>query len=135
MNIQESLHQVLASKKVFGEYFYETFFTRCPEAKKYFAGVNIERQAVLLTMALVVIEKQRESPYLAAEEYLKYLGTKHHAWRIPQHLYADWLDAMMETLAKFHGQDWNEALSRQWREAIEKVIGIMFLGYEQRYTV
>ncbi len=135
MNIQDSLHRILASKKIFGQYFYETFFARCPEARQYFRNVNIERQAVLLTMALVVIEKQHGSAYLAAEEYLKYLGTKHHDWQIPKHLYANWSAAMLATLAQFHGDEWDESLGQQWQEAIEQVIGLMFQGYEQHFTV
>jgi hemoglobin-like flavoprotein len=135
MNIQDSLHRILASQKIFGRYFYETFFAQCPEARKYFEGVNIERQAVLLTMALVVIEKQHSCPYLAAEEYLKYLGTKHHDWRIPKRLYANWSAAMLATLAQFHGDDWEASVSQEWQEAIENVIGIMFQGYEQHFTV
>jgi hemoglobin-like flavoprotein len=135
MNIQDSLQQILASKKLFGQQFYDLFFTKCPEVKKFFEGVNIDRQAVLLTMALVVIEKQFSSPFAAAEEYLKYLGSKHHNWKIPKTLYADWTEAMLATLAQFHGDDWDEALEQQWQEAIAQVLELMFQGYEQHYTV
>lgn len=135
MNIQESLQQILASKKIFGQQFYEVFFAKCPEATRFFEDVNIDRQAVLLTMALVVIEKQYSQPFTAAEEYLKYLGTKHHDRRIPKPLYADWTAAMLESLAQFHGDDWDESLKQQWQEAISKVIDFMFQGYEQHFTV
>jgi hemoglobin-like flavoprotein len=135
MNIQESLQQILASKKIFGELFYDTFFTKCPEVKKFFKDVNIERQAVALTMALVIIEKQYSKPFVAGEEYLKYLGTKHHDWKIPKTLYADWADAMIDTLREFHVNDWNDALEQQWRDAIGQVTKLMFEGYEQHFTV
>lgn len=135
MNIQDSLQQILASKQMFGERFYETFFKRNPEVKKFFADVNIERQSVLLTMALVVIEKQYSCPFAAAEEYLKYLGTKHHDWKIPKSLYADWTAAMLDTLEKFHGSDWDEDLREEWRRAIAQVVDFMFQGYEQHFTV
>ncbi len=135
MNIQESLQQILASKEDFGQQFYKLFFAQCPEVKKYFAGVNIDRQAVLLTMALVVIEKQYSSPFAAAQEYLKYLGTKHHNWEIPKSLYAEWTVAMLESLAQFHGADWDESLQQQWQDAIAQVIELMFQGYEQHFTV
>ncbi|MHB0956467.1 MAG: globin domain-containing protein [Pirellulaceae bacterium] len=135
MNIQDSLHQVLASKTAFGEDFYRTFFRRCPEARVFFAGVDLERQAILLTMSLLVIEKQFAHPYAAAAEYLRYLGTKHHDRKIPKHLYAEWRDAMLETLAKFHATDWNDELQMQWYEAIELVTDLMFQGYKEHYTV
>lgn len=86
-------------------------------------------------MAMVVIEKQHDCPNLAAHEYLKYLGTKHHDRHIPKDLYAPWSEAMQATLARFHGEDWDEALADQWRQAIENVVDIMFQGYQQHYTV
>ena len=135
MNIHDSLHQILASKKIFGEYFYETFFQQCPAAKQYFQGVNLERQAVLLTMALLVIDQQYRNPYAVTAEYLRYLGTKHHDRNIPQHLYASWCDAMLITLEQFHGDDWDAALRKQWQEAIEIVTELMFQGYSEHYTV
>ncbi len=135
MNIHDSLHQVLASKTAFGEDFYKTFFRTCPAAKVFFKDVNLERQAVLLTMSLLVIEKQFGHPFAATGEYLKYLGTKHHDRQIPKHLFAPWCDAMLETLADFHGPDWDDELRRQWQEAIELVTDLMFQGYEEHYTV
>ncbi len=135
MKIQDSLQQVLASQTMFGELFYPTLFRRCPAAQQYFQDVNLQRQSVLLTMALVVIEKQYSSPFSAAEEYLKYLGSKHHARQIPQSLYADWLEAMLETLATFHGEQWDDLLEQQWRDAVNQVIGFMFEGYQQHFTV
>ncbi len=135
MNIQESLDRILKSKKTFGQQFYEIFFANCPDVKQFFEGVNLERQAVLLTMALVVIEKQHSHPYAATEEYLKYLGSKHHNWKIPKHFYLDWTASMLEALEQFHGDDWNVSLKQEWHQAIEKVIEIMFQGYEQHFTV
>jgi hemoglobin-like flavoprotein len=135
MNIHDSLHQVLASKTVFGDDFYQTFFRRCPEAKSYFADVDLQRQAVLLTMSLLVIEKQFGQPYAAAAEYLRYLGTKHHDRQIPKRLYVDWCDAMLETLERFHGTEWTHELRKQWQEAIELVTDLMFQGYQEHYTV
>ena len=135
MNIRESLHEVLQSKRIFGHQFYDVFFTNSPDVKQYFKGVNFERQAVLLTMALVVIEKQYSHPYAATQEYLRYLGTKHHDWKIPKHLYADWKTSMLQTLARFHGEQWSESLEKEWGQAIDGVIEIMFQGYEQHFTV
>ena len=135
MNIQESLQQIIASKESFGQQFYETFFARCPDVKKFFADVNIERQAVLLTMALLVIEKQHSSPFAAAEEYLRYLGTKHRDWQIPQSLYSDWTAAMLETLKQFHADEWDQQLEKQWEDAITGVVDVMFQGYQTHFTV
>jgi hemoglobin-like flavoprotein len=135
MNIAESLDQVLNSKQIIGETFYETFFANCPEVKPFFEGVNLQRQAVLVTMALIVIEQYYSNPYLATEKYVHYLGTKHHDRKIPKELYGKWCESMLETLAKFHGDDWSEALAKEWEQAILRVRDAMFQGYEEHFTV
>jgi hemoglobin-like flavoprotein len=135
MHIGDSVERILADKDILGEKFYEIFFTRHPDVKKFFEGVKIPRQAVLLTTALALIERNYEKPSPAITEYLHYLGTKHHGWQISRELYVPWTDAMLETLSKFHGSDWNAELQRQWREAIGKAVELMLEGYEAHYHV
>ena len=43
------------------------------------------------------------------------------------------LNCLLETLAEFHGGGWDEALSDQWREAIDKATKTMLKGYERAY--
>ncbi len=135
MQIGDSVESILADKDILGTQFYEVFFTRYPDVKKYFDGVKIERQAVLLTTALALIEHNYDKPSPAITEYLRYLGTRHHEWQIPRELYASWTDAMLATLSKFHGSDWSDELQRQWREAIGRAAELMLEGYEARYHV
>ena len=135
MNIEESLGQVLNSQKVIGELFYEAFFGKNPQVKQFFGDVNLRRQSLLLTMALMVVERQYSQPFLATEAYLQYLGTRHCDWDIPRHLYPLWSETMLETLSGFHGHDWTPQLSDQWSEALDQVTEIMFQGYDQRFTV
>ena len=55
MDIRQSVDRVLASKKIFGEIFYEEFFRRSPHAHAHFEGIDMERQSLMLTMALPAI--------------------------------------------------------------------------------
>ena len=135
MEIRESLEQVLASKQSLGELFYDVFFTRHPEVQEYFSNVNMKRQAVLLTTALILVERYYSRPNLTVETYLQYLGTKHHDKGIPQELYPIWTDAMLETLEKFLASDWTPELAAEWKEAFERSIKLMFEGYEEHFTV
>jgi hemoglobin-like flavoprotein len=131
MDIQESMHRLLQSKEMFGSLFYEVFFTRCPEARAYFAGINMQHQSALLTIALKVLEAYHTDSYPAMAEYLKYLGHKHHMRAVLPELYPQWRDALLDTLEQFHGDDWSEAVSRQWREAFEKAYQVMLVGYQE----
>jgi hemoglobin-like flavoprotein len=131
MDIQESVHRVLQSKETFGSLFYEVFFTRCPEARAYFAGLNMEYQAALLTMALKMLEAYHTHGYPAMAAYLKYLGHKHHMRAVLPELYSQWGDALLAALEQFHGDAWSDAVARQWRAAFEKARDVMLLGHQE----
>lgn len=135
MNIHESLEHVLRSKDRFGETFYELFFERFPEVRQHFDGVNLTRQAVLVTMALIIIERYFHEPFAATELYLQYLGTRHKERAIAQELYPKWCEAMLSALEQFHGESWNDALAGQWREAIGQATEVMFEGYDERFRL
>jgi hemoglobin-like flavoprotein len=129
VDISQSLDRILNSQDVLGELFYDIFLHQYPEVQHFFEGVNLRRQAVLLTMALIIVEQYYSNPYPTTAEYLRYLGSKHHQLNIPKELYGKWADAMLTTLRQFHGKDWTEDLARQWREAIDRTTQQMFAGY------
>jgi hemoglobin-like flavoprotein len=131
MDIRESLERLLGDKDVFGARFYEVFFARCPEAQQYFAGVDLKQQAVLLTMALTVMERYSTQGYPAMAAFLKYLGHKHKARNVPPELYPAFTDALLATLEQFHGADWDAQTAQQWKDAIERTTQVMLKGYRE----
>ena len=135
MDIQESMQRLLQGKETFGSLFYKVFFTRCPEARAYFSGIDMEYQAAVLTMALKVLEAYYTDNYPAMAAYLKYLGHKHHMRAVLPELYPQWRDALLAALEQFHGAEWSDTASRQWREAFEKARNVMFAGYQDPIQV
>lgn len=131
MDIHQSLKAILESEPVFGERFYATFFTRCPKAKEHFSGIDMRRQALLLTMALTLIEQHATHGYPAVVQYLRHLGNRHKERDVPRDMYAEWRDCMLVALSEFHGDDWNATLSRQWSDAIDGVSEAMLGGYTE----
>ncbi len=123
------------SQDVFGEAFYEVFLGRSPEAQSYFLGIDMKRQALVLTMSVSLIEEYYSSGYPATEKYLKYLGTRHHSHAIPKELFPKWREAMIETLRRFLASEWTDELATEWTNAIDLCAGVMFEGYSQRFTV
>ena len=132
MNIHASVEQVLQSREIIGNTFYDVFFRRHPEVRGYFAGVNLARQGVLLTMAIAVIEQYYKRSYPATERYLHYLGTRHEELGIPASAYPGFRDALLETLAQFHGQDWTAELAAEWQAAIDKTTQTMLESYRKQ---
>ncbi|RIK77993.1 MAG: hypothetical protein DCC68_16110 [Planctomycetota bacterium] len=131
MTITQSVDQVLQSRELLGNTFYDVFFRRYPEVQRYFAGVNLVRQGVLLTMALVVIEQYYTRSYPATHHYLQHLGARHGERGIPASTYPQFRDTLLETLSLFHGDDWTKELAAQWHAAIDKTSQAMLEGYDK----
>jgi hemoglobin-like flavoprotein len=106
-----------------------------PEVSAHFQGVNLRRQAMLLTMALMVMERHYSGNYPATAMYLRYLGSKHHARGILQHLYPQFREALLAVLERFHDRDWEPELATQWSGAIDHAIVTMLEGSKEMLSV
>jgi hemoglobin-like flavoprotein len=135
MNLEESLHRVLQNRDGLADLFYLVFLDRYPEVRDHFLGVNMKHQAVLLTMALLAVERNSAGSYPATQMYLRYLGSKHKVRGIDPDLYPLWREAMLGTLERFHSQDWSPELCRQWSEALDKAIALILEGYQEHQHV
>jgi hemoglobin-like flavoprotein len=133
--IHESLESILSADRNFGEMFYANFFARVPEARSHFEGLDMERQSMVLTMALTSVVQYHSAGFSAVQKYLRLLGTRHYDREIPMDLYAAWSKAMLETLSRFHGDDWNDALALAWQHALDDAINVMFEGYQKRARI
>jgi hemoglobin-like flavoprotein len=130
LQLQESLHKILASRSPsIGDLFYPRFFATCPTALQFFADTEMPMQSLILTNGLQVVVAIGMHGYPAAESYLKIIGRRHYIRKIPAELYAPWRDCMLATLEEFHGTEWNDELSMQWRTAIDTATQAMLDGY------
>lgn len=129
MDIQESLRRILERKEPVADLFYLVFLDQYPEVRQFFTRVNLERQAVLLTMALQLIVQYAVHSFPVIETYLKILGEKHRDWGIGPEHYRKFCAAMLATLARFHGGAWNEHLAQQWETALALASEKMLEGY------
>ena len=130
MDIHQSIDEVLDSEDILGQLFYEIFLTRYPDLQQYFAGVNMQHQAVVLAMALLMIEQYDTYRYPAIAKYLRELGVRHQRRQIPPELFPRFRDALVEALAQHHGEAWNAPLDQQWRRAIDGATAVMLEGYQ-----
>lgn len=129
MNITESVDRVLRQEETMADLFYLIFLDRSPEVRHHFEDVDLDRQAVLLTMALLAIERNYAGRYPATANYLRLLGKQHQELGIAPELYPAFRNALLATLERFHGDDWGPELARQWREAIDRAVAIMLEAY------
>jgi hemoglobin-like flavoprotein len=133
MDISESVEKIMGHKEMMCELFYQHFLAKHPEARQYFVNVNMTNQATFLTIALAIVEDHYQHEYRATEHYLQVLGTRHRNWGVPRELYPHFRDCLLETMAQFHKEDWDDELAAQWRTAIDKAAETMLQGYDQTY--
>jgi hemoglobin-like flavoprotein len=130
MTIHESMKAILnASQQGIGEVFYRRLFAQCPAVEPLFREINLAHQATILTMSLQMIAAHAERPTLATTEYLRIIGHRHDLRHVGTDMYAPFQSALLETLAEFHGPDWNTELSAAWKRAIETAVACMREGY------
>ena len=129
MDIEESLHQILQREKLLADLFYVVFLEKYPEVRKHFINTNMQRQAVLLTMALQVVVQYYLKGFPTVEAYLKILGEEHFRRGIEPESYPKFCDALLATLGRFHFHDWTDPLAQQWKEALELAATEMVEAY------
>lgn len=128
--LQQSLHAILSCpRQELGQLFYDKFLTNCPAAAPFFAGLNLQVQAKVLVNSLQAVVACQLNQYPAAESYLTVLGNRHYRRNIPESLYPQFRDAMLATLAEFHGSEWDTELNDQWRAALDRASAVMLRGY------
>jgi hemoglobin-like flavoprotein len=134
MTISQSIEELLRHKQIIIELFYERLLTQHADFRPFFKGVNLQHQATLLTMALIVVESHYTHAYPATAHYLHVLGHRHHQNGIPPELFPKFRDCLLEILAEFHAENWTSELATGWREAIDRAAATMLEGYRQAYT-
>jgi hemoglobin-like flavoprotein len=134
LDIAESSQHLLSREEIVTDLFYDIFLDRHPEVREYFLGVNLSHQAAILRMVLLLIDHNYRQPTPAINQYLKILGHRHGQRRIPAELYPKFRDCLLETLSRFHGNDWSDALQAQWHAAVDSASSIMLEGYLESGT-
>lgn len=129
MHLTESVSKIMSDNDVLTPRFYEQFFTQVPHARPFFDETNMKHQAAILRMSLQMIEQFFTHGYEAIAEYLRVLGFKHRQRGIPQELYAEWRDTLLDTLEEFHGDEWTATLEAEWSGALNQSIDKMLEGY------
>jgi hemoglobin-like flavoprotein len=135
MDIQASLNEILQAKDEFSRLFYQRFRESNPKLGQLFAALDVKRQTILLTTALMVIERFYSQPTPAIELYMRYLGTKHNELGIGTEEFPKFFACLLQTLKTFHGERWQDAVEQQWREAFDRTTSTMFEGYLERVRV
>ncbi len=110
--------------------FYETLFSRYPQARRLF-GRDSDSQAKMLTEALVaVVDHLEDAPWLTSA--LGDLGAQHVVYGVTPEMYGWVAECMLATLADVAGSAWTPALANAWSDALNAVARLMLAGAAKR---
>ncbi len=126
LTLETSLNEVLdCGCEFFAGRFYWTLFDRYPDLQPFFRDVNMQYQAAMLTMGLQVVVQHAGKTRRSSSDYLRLIGERHLTRGITREHYQAFEEALLATLAEFHGDDWHDALADQWRKAVRKAVETM----------
>ena len=96
--------------------FYETFLARSTEVSEKFAETDFKTQNNLLKASLYMMVVLRDDDP-TAREALERIGETHNRQHhdIRPELYDQWLDCLIETVAK-HDPDYTDEVGQAWRQ-------------------
>ena len=134
MDISDSVQRILARDTVVADLFYARYLDDYPQVQRFFESVDLKDQAALLMMALLVIAQNHHHECFATRQYLKLLGRRHAGRKIPAALFPQFSQCLLETLARFHGDDWDANLASQWQGAFDRAIDVMRTGYDSDWV-
>ncbi len=135
MELSASLKLVLGQKELVIRQFYDRFLEECAAARPLFEGVDLERQALMLTTALIVVEAHAREQLPALNHYLHVLGDRHRNAGVPRELFPEFRECLIRTIRDCHGDGWSDAIEEAWRAALNLTIDTMFDGYEKDYPI
>ena len=124
MKLSDSVELILSNESLVLEGFYKELFVRYPEFEPFFTDAHLGRQTAMLTMALVSV-KQYPVMRGSAHSYLQALGVKHRGRGIPAEMYPKFIEVLIEKVAEFHGDKWDDELHEEWLEALNLAAATM----------
>lgn len=103
--------------------FYNLFLAKSPEIARMFAKTDFRIQKLMLRQSLLEMICFHRGLEGTREE-IERLARRHVELDVKPEMYAMWLDALCEAVAK-HDPEYTPELEQRWREAMRKSIDEM----------
>lgn len=124
--LNNSFNQLRDDKERFAAAFYERLFVEFPETKPLFAQTDMKRQQNLLIGAISTVLKYLQTGQtdeLAVT--LVALGQRHVNYGVEPENYPMVGAALLDTFARFFGDQWTPELNTAWADAYQAVASLM----------
>lgn len=116
-----SYHRARQTGELF-DTFYHLFLAKSPDIPPMFARTDFPHQKLMLRES--ILEMLVFAQTGSCRDEIEQLAERHRQVNVKPAHYDLWLDALCEALAK-HDSEFNPALERLWRDAMQKGIELM----------
>lgn len=125
--LRSSFELVVDQEPELALHFYETLFSRYPQAEPLFHRRDRDSQAKMLTEALVAVMGHLEdAPWLTAT--LGEMGAEHVGYGVTPEMYGWVGESLIATLEDIAGDAWSTELADAWGDALNAISGLMLDG-------
>ena len=128
--LERSFAQLRPHLDELGASFYQTLFSRYPEAKPLFASTDISQQQKKLAASLVLVVDNLRNPDTLVDA-LQGLGAKHVGYGTQPEHYSLVGEILLTTFADYLGPDWTPELEQVWADAYTAITNLMLVGAGQ----
>lgn len=121
--VQDSFEKVVPIASTAADIFYDRLFEVAPEVRPMFSSdMGKQKEALMATLATAVQNLHQPE---AITPVLQKLGADHVGYGVKDEHYDTVGGALLFTLEKGLGDDWNEPLKDAWTETYMLVSGVM----------
>lgn len=127
--LEETLERVAERCEDLTPAVYRRFFSRCPSASGLFTIIDPDTPPMgcgqmLFEIISLLCDSAAGKSYVP--DYMQQIANEHMAFQVSgQQLYADFLDALNDTLAALMGDDWSPAHEQAWRRQTAKLVSYL----------
>lgn len=132
--LEETLETVAGRCNDLTPEVYRRFFVRCPSATGLFTIIDADTPPMgcgqMLFEILSLLRDNAEGKgYIP--DYMKQIASEHAAFQVSERqLYADFLNALTDTLSTLMGNDWRPAHEQAWQRQITTLLSYLPQGNE-----
>jgi hemoglobin-like flavoprotein len=127
--VQESFAKVAPIAETAAELFYLRLFEIAPEVRPLFKGDMKEQGMRLMTVLTVAVKGLSDLPSIVPT--VEKLGVKHINYGVKEEHFPIVAEALLWTLEKGLGEDWNDDLKTAWTEAYMLLAGTMIAAMKK----
>ena len=125
--LRESFQVVVERSPDVVHRFYDTLFTRYPQARSLFTRNAREVQEKMLTQALgAVLDHLEDAPWLVSQ--LGAMGAKHVGYGVRDEMYAWVGESLLAALSEAAGEAWTPRVAQAWAGAYTAIQELMLAG-------